>query len=123
MSIAVRKAHEHEKFRRSDILRDLIIKNNAFQFIQQINGSPAYWQHIQYELLALVRSKGIFIWFLTLSCADTHWPETIRAIALLHGIHLSDDDVINMSSSDRHEWLRNNPTMAARQFNQIVSIF
>ncbi|KAJ8314029.1 hypothetical protein KUTeg_008590 [Tegillarca granosa] len=42
-------------------------RHQAFQFLQQIRGSPSYWQHAQYKLLAMVRAKG--------SVCRLHYPK------------------------------------------------
>ena len=65
--------------------------------MKNIRGSPAYWQHELYDLLAMLGSLGIPTWFLTLSAADLHWPEMIQAVALQLGRRLSRDDVMKMS--------------------------
>ena len=75
ISIAVRKVRRHDitagQLKDPDRIRGSIVKDQAFQFLQQIRGSPSYWQHAQYEFLTFVRDKGPFTWFLTLSSADT----------------------------------------------------
>lgn len=71
----------------------------------------------------MVRAKGVFTWFLTLSCADLQWPETIQAIALQHGHKYSEEDIENMSYEEKCKWLRQNPVMAARQFDHRLQSF
>jgi hypothetical protein len=74
-----------EQLKDPDKIHDIFVKDQAFSLFQQVRGSPTYWQHAQYELLVMVRAKGVFTWFLTLSCADLQWPETIQTTALQYG--------------------------------------
>ncbi|CAG2210050.1 unnamed protein product [Mytilus edulis] len=105
ISIAVRKARKQDitagQLKDPGRLKEIIVKDQAFQLLQQVRGSPSYWQHAQFKLLALVRSKGPFTWFLTLSCADTKWPETVQSIAAQKGRIISDEEVKNMSSGEK----------------------
>jgi hypothetical protein len=71
----------------------------------------------------MVRAKGVFTWFLTLSCADLQWPETIQAIGKQHRKHFTDKDVNNMSYEEKCNWLRQNPVTAARHFDHRLQSF
>ena len=55
----------------------LVCTEQAYNFLKNIRGSPAYWEHELYDVLAVLHSLGIPTWFLTLSAADLHWPEMI----------------------------------------------
>ena len=127
VNIALRKARRMDvtvgQLKDPDMLHDIFIKDQAFQFLQQVRGSPTYWQHAQYELLAMVRAKGVFTWFLTLSCADLQWPETIQSIALQYGKVLSEKDVQDLSYEEKCAWLRQNPVIAARQYDHRLQSF
>ena len=71
----------------------------------------------------MVRAKGVFTWFLTLSCADLQWPETIQSIALQYGKVLSEKDVQDLSYEEKCAWLRQNPVIAARQYDHRLQAF
>ena len=83
-----------------------IVRNQvAYKFLQNIRGSPPYWQHELHDVLAMLRCIGIPTWFLTLSTADLHWPEMIQAIALQLGKKLSHREVLQMSMDQRSNYL------------------
>ena len=86
-------------------LQHLVRTEQAYKFLKNIRGSPAYWQHELYDVLAKLRCLGIPTWFLTLSAADLHWPEMIQAVALQLGRRLSRDDVMKMSIGQRSTYL------------------
>ena len=86
-------------------LQLLVQREQVYKFLKNIRGSPAYWQHELYDVLAMLHSLGIPTWFLTLSAADLHWPEIIQAVALQLGRRLSRDDVLKMSIAQRSTYL------------------
>ena len=86
-------------------LQHLVQIGQAYKFLKNIRGSPAYWQHDLYDVLAMLHSFGILTWFLTLSAADLHWSEMIQAFALQPGRRLSRDDVMKMGIAQRSTYL------------------
>ena len=77
----------------------------AYKFLQNIRGSPPYWQHELHDVSAMLRCIGIPTWSLTLSAADLHWPEMIQAIALQLGKKISQREVLQMSMEQRSNYL------------------
>ena len=86
-------------------LQQLVQTEQAYKFLKNVRGSPAYWQHELNDVLTMLHSLGIPTWFLTLSAADLHWPEMIQAVALQLGRRLSMDDVLKMSIEQRSTYL------------------
>ena len=41
------------------VVQDLICYDQAYKFMKNVRGSPAYWQHQLYEVLAMIRSLDI----------------------------------------------------------------
>ena len=99
----------------------MIKTENAYKFLQQVHGSPAYWQKMLYETLAMLRCKGIPTWFLTLSAAEYHWPEMIKSIASQFGECLQDSDVNNMTWEEKTLYLRHNPVTAVCMFEHCIN--
>ena len=86
-------------------LQQLVQTEQACKFLKNIRGSPAYWQHKLYDVIAMLHSLGILTWFLTLSAANLHWLEIIQAVALQLKRRLSRDDVLKMSIAQRSTYL------------------
>lgn len=107
----------------SDNVQAMLRNDTAFKFLKNVRGSPAYWNTVLLDLLAMVRQLGIPTWFLTLSAADMQWPEIIRSIAHQYGKHVTDEDVRSMSWEEKSLWLRSNPVTAARQFQHRLDSF
>ena len=97
--------------------------NRAYAFLKSVRGSPPYYQHTFYELVAMQRQLGTPTWFFTLSAADMKWPEVIQIIARQHGVIYNDEDVAKMSFEERSKWLRQNPVTAARHFQYRLDTF
>jgi len=129
--IALRKAKNHNDgklitagmLKSNEHLKELFQTNQAFKFMSNVRGSPAYWQRVFYDVLAMVRQLGCPTWFMSLSAADLHWPELITLIANERGRQLSEEDVKNLSWEEKCDILRQNPVTAARQFNYRLDKF
>ena len=106
-----------------DTVNKLVHSEDAYKFLRQGRGSPAYWQHELYELLAMLRCLGIPTWFLTLSAADLHWVEMLETIAIHKGSPLTRKDIKKMSIKERSEKLKANPIQAVGLFQYRVESF
>ena len=95
----------------------------GIHFLQNIRGSPAFYNKMLYDLLGMIRQLGACTWFLTLSAADLKWTDTIRIIAQQQGIILTEEAIANLSWEERCHWLRTNPVTAARHFDDRVQKF
>jgi len=76
--------------------------------MKNVRGSPAYWQRMCYDVLAMVRQLGCPTWFISLAAADLRWPELIKLIAGERGRQLTDDDVKLLSWDEKCQILRDN---------------
>jgi len=78
-------------------LRKLIKRDSAYQFLQNVRGSPPYFQRAVRELLAMVAQIGCPHFFITLSAADMSWPELFHITARQNGQLLTDEEIAAMS--------------------------
>ena len=74
----------------SDTVKSFIAKDEGFNFMNSVKGTPAYWKKFLFEVLAMVKQLGLPTFFMTLSCADLRWNELITIISKLKGEDLSD---------------------------------
>ena len=65
------------------LLSRCVRKDKAYRFMQNIRGSPLYYQHPFHDLLAMIRQLGTPTWFFALSAADMKWPDMIQK----YGVH------------------------------------
>ena len=101
----------------------LVRSDQAYKLFKNVRGSPAYWQSLFYDILAMMSQLGTPTWFFTLSAADMMWPDMIQTIARQSGVSLTDDDVKNLSYEERCTWLRLNPVTAVRHFHYRLETF
>ena len=104
-----------------DTIQNCIASDNAYKFMSTIKGTPAYWQSMLSEVLAMVKQLGVPTWFLTLSCADLRWEEFITIIRRLNGE--LDTDHEDLDYQTRCNILNSNPVLLARQFQYRVETF
>ena len=45
--------------RKPEVLSNLVRTEHAYKFLRHIHGSPAYWQHELYEVMAMLKVLGI----------------------------------------------------------------
>ena len=109
--------------RNPEVINRLVKTEQAYKFLRQIRGSPAYWQRELYELLAMVRTLGIPTWFMTLSAADLHWLEMLETLAIHRGKRLSVRQIRRMSIKERAEQLKNDPVSSVTTFKYRVECF
>ena len=106
-----------------NVLLQMMQRDDAYKFLKNVRGSPAYFQRVQYEVLAMIRQLGIPTFFLTLSAADMQWPDVIQSIARQYGVTFTDEEVASMSFEEKSKWLRQNPVTAARHFQYRLNTF
>ena len=58
-------------------VREFIASDQAFTFMSSINGTPAFWKKILFDVLAMVKQLGVPIFFMTLSSTDLKWNELV----------------------------------------------
>ena len=105
-----------------DMLRNLICQEQAYLFLQQIRGSPPYWQKFMYEILGMVKQLGMPTWFMPLSCADLRWPELFQIIGRMQGKTMTNEEVDGLSYHERCEMLNLNPVIVAKHFQYRVQM-
>ena len=105
------------------VVEQLVRNEQAYKFLKNVRGSPAYWQDQLYDVLAMLRMLSIPTWFLTLSAADLHWPEMIQAVAVQFGKKLTQKDAQKMGIKDRSTYLCQNPITGVCLFQHRLDTF
>jgi len=106
-----------------ETVKSFVVNDEAYSFMNNVKGSPAYWKHMLSDVLAMVKQLGLPSFFLTLSCADLRWDELVLVISKLKGHKLSNEEISNMSYFERCELLNSNPVLLARHFQYRVETF
>jgi len=106
-----------------DTISNLVANNNAYSFMSNLKGTPAYWKKFLYEVLAMVKQLGLPTFFMTLSCADLRWPEIVEIIQKINGKDMTEEQISNLSYMEKTEILQYNPVVLARHFQYRVECF
>ena len=61
-------------------IENIISHDDGFRAGKNLKGSPWYWENAKKDLFAMIRQLGMPTYFVSLSCADTHWPDLIRLL-------------------------------------------
>ena len=65
----------------SETFKSFIAKDEGFNFMNPIKGTPAYWKRFPLEVLVMIKQLGLPTYFMTLSCADLRWNELVSIIS------------------------------------------
>ena len=80
----------------SDTVKSFIANGEAYQFVNTIKSTPAYWKRFLDKVLAMVKQGGISTFLMTLSCADFYWNELISIIVKLNVENVQEKSINNM---------------------------
>ena len=106
-----------------EAVNKLVRTEQVYKFLKNVQGSPAYWQHELYDLLAMLCTIGIPTWLMTLSAADLHWIEMIEAVSIHNGKQLTRKQIQKMTIKERSETLKANPVTSVTMFQYRVDSF
>ena len=90
------------------------IKKNCYTLMRNIRGTAAYWQRDKLDLFAMFRTLGPPSYFITLSADDTNWPDLMYVLVKRDGQHLTDEQVLEMTKSERVRLLCAYPVIVAQ---------
>ena len=101
------------------ISTEALINNiDAFRYMKDVKGTPAFWQRVKSDALGMVSQLGTFTWFVTFSFNDLIY--SIPAILTLMGIEPTDQLLSDISWHRKHELIRTDPVTAVRMFDRYI---
>ncbi|XP_055845331.1 uncharacterized protein LOC129911529 [Episyrphus balteatus] len=129
INICLRKSKSTNKVTADNVLKkhflDSLIQHDAgYRILNRIPSSPSYWELKKMQLMAMIRQLGKPTLFLTLSAAESNWPELIQLLAkLLNNQKLSIVEAMSLENFEKTELIRNDPVTCARYFDHKVAKF
>ena len=106
-----------------ETVTSFIAKDEVYNFMNTIKGTPAYWKRFLFEVLGMVKQLDLPTFFMTLSCADLRWNELVEIITKLGDKYISDEDIENLSYFERCAILNMNPVLLEKHFQYRVEVF
>ena len=129
VDFSIRCLKNVEQYTVHDVLDDLHCRNiarldNGYYYFQQLRNSPQYLHERKRELLATVRQFGVPTFFISLSCADTHWVVLLQSIGkMIDKKDYSSQEIKAMSYIEKTRLINADPVSTARYFDRRFHYF
>lgn len=108
-------------FLNEEFIDNLIQHNQGYRFLKNFPSSPSYWEKEQIRMLAAIRQLGMPTFFITLSAAETRWPELLMNLSkLIDDKDISMDENIQLSFNERARLIQLDPVTCARYFDRRI---
>ena len=104
----------------SEKLKEILKSDQGYTFLKPIRGTPAYWESTKKDVFAMLRQLGKCTFFLTLSSAESRWPEIPKTIMKQNNDNRQFE---KLTKNDLNAILRSNPVTVARMFDHRVQVF
>ncbi|XP_026481429.1 uncharacterized protein LOC113388245 [Ctenocephalides felis] len=103
----------------SEAQKSLIEFDDGYRLLKNLRSSPAFWQDKKKKLLAMIRQLGRPTLFLTLSAAESHWPELLKTLMKYSNFDrsISTRDAYLLDQNIKTNLIRNDPVSCARYFD------
>ena len=102
-------------------INNLLNSDEAYKVLVQDRSSPVYWQQKMKELFAMIRQLGVPTFFLTLSAAETRWPELLIILAKVNrNVDMTEEEVSLLSFPEKCDLIRNDPVTCTRYFDHRI---
>jgi hypothetical protein len=100
-----------------------VIEYSLKPYFRSVRGTGLYWANVREDVMSMLGNRVLPsrwpTFFLTLSAADTIWPDFFRAC----NPSLTIDEARRLSPKERSRCLAENPDIAARHFNRRFDAF
>ena len=98
--------------------------DDGFFFYRKLRNSPQYLQQKKRELFATIRQLGIPTFFVSLSAADTKWPELLQSLGkIVDNRVYTFEEIEHMSYTDKTRLVNSDPVTCARYFDRRFQYF
>ena len=104
---------------------DKIVKlDEGYYIFRQLRNSPAYLSSRKKDIFAMIRQLGLPTWFMSLSSADTRWPDLLKMLAKLNdGKTYSDEEIQKLTWAEKTKLIQKDPVTSSRFFDNRVQQF
>ena len=104
-----------------DNVNKLIQLDEGFRVLKNLRGSPPYFERCKKDLFAMIRQLGNPTWFTSLSAAETRWLHLLKILGrLVDKKDYTDDEIENMTWSEKSNLIQKDPVTCARNFEHMV---
>ncbi|XP_046810029.1 uncharacterized protein LOC124420612 [Lucilia cuprina] len=126
ISTCLRKKIGHTSYTARDVLDDNFVQNliqhdEGYHILRGIRSSPAHWEGEKKKVLAMIRQFGLPTFFITLSAAESQWPELIVILAkIVENKTITEEEATNYTTQEKYNLIRTDPITCSRYFDQRI---
>jgi len=86
--------------------------------MKDIRMSPAHWEDKKKKVKAMIRQFGLRTLFITLSAAETRWPELIVLLKRnVYKVKIKEEEALNLQFREKARLIRTDQVTCARCFD------
>ena len=100
----------------SNTMNHLLFSDQAYYFMKNIPGLPAYWKTFLFDVVAMTKQLGPPTRWMTFLCADLRWNEIYNILSKLKGKEMSDAEIAELTYDEKCRMLNSNPVVVAKHF-------
>lgn len=98
--------------------------DEGYKIFRSIRGSPPYFEQKKKDVFAMIRQLGLPTWFVSLSAADTHWPDLLQCLSkLVDNKDLTYEQVDQLDWPNKTRLVQSDPVTCVRYFDHRVQVF
>lgn len=124
ISIYLRKGKGTRNFmasqvKRAEFVKNIIKNDEGYAVWKNLRSSPSYWAAKCKKVVAMVRQLGRCTFFITLSAAETKWPELLSFLKKRSdNTDITEGEAEALPRMEKNELIRNDPVSCMRHFDQ-----
>lgn len=124
LNVVLRQSKNKQNLTTADVLNgekmdNLLKKDEAFKIFSSVRSSPEYWKVEKANVMAMIRQLDIPTLFITLSAAETKWPELLVILKkVVDSVVISEDDTKDLTSSEIARLIQSDAPTCARYFDR-----
>ena len=127
VSLAMRRV-KGKGVRAKNILDDesrakIVRLDEGYYIFRNLRNSPAYLEKRKKDAFAMIRQIGFPSLFISMSAAETKWPELLRAIGQLNGEIFTDKQIAEMNTQKKFSLIRKDSATVVRYFHNRFQTF
>ncbi|CAD7091724.1 unnamed protein product [Hermetia illucens] len=96
---------------------NLIQHDDGYRALSTIRNSPSHWEVEKKKVLAMIRQFGVPSLFITLSAAETRWPELLKMLKFtVDRENISEEEAVRLPYLEKARLIQSDPFICATYF-------
>ncbi|XP_065356189.1 uncharacterized protein LOC135950582 [Calliphora vicina] len=104
-----------------NFIQNLVQHDEGYHILKGIRSSPAHWEGEKKKVLAMIRQFGLPTFFITLSAAESQWPELLVILAkVIQNRIITEEEAMSLTTLEKYNLIRTDPITCSRYFDQRI---